>query len=158
MTERYIPNPTEISWLQPEFPRRQKITLCTEQRGNVDFSGTCMCKRAESLSTLSLSYPLHYWRAARYHSPLQGTVLPILPVLAKSRQLHISAFSKDFTFIGLVTNSFNLEQIQVLVWLEKSQEDLISYTHIFCAFFCQFCSYSPSTTSYTQKHTRTTTC
>lgn len=111
--EMYIPNPSEIS-SSGQFPR-QKITLCMEQKGNVDFSGPCMCKKTESLRTLSLSYPLHNWRAAGYYSPIQGTVLPILPVMAKCRQLHVSAFSKDFTFIGLVTNSFNLEQIQALV-------------------------------------------
>lgn len=122
----YIPNPTEISSSVASTGISKKAENYSLHRAKrqCGFFRALHVQEAESLRTLSLSYPLHYWRAAHYCSPLQGTVLPILPVLAKSRQLHISAFSEDFTFIGLVTNSFNLEQIQVLVRLEKSQENL----------------------------------
>lgn len=98
---------------------------------------------ARGLSVWGLSPPLWPFallEAACYCSPLQGTALPILPVLAKRRQLHVSAFSNDFTFIGIVTNSFNLEQIQVFFDFMKARKislkvSISSYTHIFVPFF-----------------------
>lgn len=119
--EMYIPNPTEISSSVASTgisKKAENYSLCRAKRQCGFFRALHVQEGWVSEDSLPL-LPF-----ARYCSPLQGTVLPILPVLAKSRQLHISAFSKDFTFIGLVTNSFYLEQIQVLVWNEKSQENL----------------------------------
>lgn len=112
--EMCIPNPTEInsSVASTGISKKAENFSLYRAKRQCGFFRALHVQEAESLKTLPLSYPLHYWRAARYCSPLQGSVLPILPVLAKSRQLHISAFQKI---------SHSLVQSQTALTLNRSK-------------------------------------
>ena len=96
-------NPSEISSpVASARVSRQTENYCLARaKRQCAFSGPCVGKRMESLRALPL-LPFAQLEGSVLLQGLSWNLTPTLPLIAKSGQLCVSAFSWDFLFISLV--------------------------------------------------------